>query len=135
MLAKLPAFRDESGRAGGYGCADPTRVLRQGQVDQGNCPPPEGVAEDGAQGAAFGGRRVKYEREVQPLPKLSRWKDHLYRLLAANEAKPGRERLTLIRLFGELRALGYAGGYDAVRRDANACARIMPLRRWMPMSR
>jgi hypothetical protein len=29
-----------------------------------------------------------------------------------------RERLTLIRVFEELRALGYEGGYDAVRRYA-----------------
>ena len=36
----------------------------------------------------------------------------------ANEAKAARERLTLIRLFEELRARGYAGGYDAVRRYA-----------------
>jgi hypothetical protein len=51
-------------------------------------------------------RAFAYEREVQPLPKLGRWKDHLDRLLVANEAKPGRERLTLIRLFEELRELG-----------------------------
>ena len=29
-----------------------------------------------------------------------------------------RERLTFIRVFEELRALGYEGGYDAVRRYA-----------------
>lgn len=57
---------------------------------------------------------------MQPLPKLGRWKDELDRLLATNEAKPGRERLTLIRLFEELRARGYTGGYDAVRRYARA---------------
>jgi hypothetical protein len=34
-----------------------------------------------------------YEREIQPLPKLGRWKAELDRLLAANEAKPARERL------------------------------------------
>jgi transposase len=67
-----------------------------------------------------GATAFAYEREVQPLPKIGRWKEHLDRLLAANEAKPGRERLTLIRLFEELRALGYAGGYDAVRRYARA---------------
>ena len=67
-----------------------------------------------------GATAFAYERGVQPLPKLGRWKDHLDRLLAANEAKPSRERLTLIRLFEELSALGYAGGYDAVRRYARA---------------
>ena len=67
-----------------------------------------------------GATAFAYEREVQPLPKIGRWKEHLDRLLAANEAKSGRERLTLIRLFEELRALGYAGGYDAVRRYARA---------------
>jgi len=53
---------------------------------------------------------------VQPLPKLGRWRDDLDRLLAANDARAARERLTLIRLFEELRGLGYGGGYDAVRR-------------------
>ncbi len=67
-----------------------------------------------------GATAFAYERAVQPLPKVGRWKDHLDRLLAANEAKAGRERLTLIRLFEELRALGYGGGYDAVRRYARA---------------
>jgi hypothetical protein len=31
-------------------------------------------------------------------------------MLLANETKAARERLTLIRIFEELRALGYAGG-------------------------
>ena len=65
-----------------------------------------------------GATEFTYQREVQPLPKLGRWKAELDRLLAANEAKPARERLTLIRVFEALRALGYAGGYDAVRRYA-----------------
>ena len=59
-----------------------------------------------------------YERQVQPRPKLGRWKEELDRLLAANAEAPARERLTLIRIFEELRALGYEGGYDAVRRYA-----------------
>src|SRR5229473_2106591 len=60
----------------------------------------------------------RYERETQPLPKIGPWSAELDRLLAANESKAARERLTLIRLFEELRAQGYAGGYDAVRRYA-----------------
>ena len=52
-----------------------------------------------------------------------RWREDLDRLLAANEAKPARERLTLIRVFEELRGLGYEGGYDAVRRYARSWQR------------
>jgi hypothetical protein len=39
-------------------------------------------------------------------------------LLLENEGKPARERLTLIRIFEELHALGYEGSYDAIRRYA-----------------
>ncbi len=65
-----------------------------------------------------GATEFRYEREVQPLPKIGRWSDELDQLLAANEGKPPRERLTLIRIFEELRSRGYEGGYDAVRRYA-----------------
>jgi transposase len=64
-----------------------------------------------------------YERASQPLPKIGPWRDGLDRLLAANAARPGRERLSLTRLFEELRGLGYDGGYDAVRRYAAAWKR------------
>jgi transposase len=65
----------------------------------------------------------EYEREVQPRPKLGRWSDDLDRLLTANTAKASRERLTLIRVFEELRGRGYEGGYDAVRRYARRWGR------------
>jgi transposase len=60
----------------------------------------------------------RYEREAQPLPKIGPWTDQLDELLLANEGRAARERLTLIRLFEELRGRGYGGGYDAVRRYA-----------------
>ena len=59
-----------------------------------------------------------YDREVQPRPKLGAWTDELDRLLSANAKAAARERLTLIRIYEELRPLGYEGGYDAVRRYA-----------------
>jgi transposase len=64
-----------------------------------------------------------YEREVQPRPRLGRWKADLDRMLTTNASNTTRERLTLIRLFEELRALGYEGGYDAVRRYARTWSR------------
>jgi transposase len=65
-----------------------------------------------------GATAFEYGRQVQPRPKLGPWRDDLDQILAANEAKPLRERLTLIRIFEELYGLGYDGGYDAVRRYA-----------------
>jgi len=65
-----------------------------------------------------GATSFEYEREVQPLPKLGAWRAALDRILSENEGKGQRERLTLIRVFEELRGLGYRGGYDAVRRYA-----------------
>jgi len=67
-----------------------------------------------------GATEFRYERESQPLPKIGPWRDQLEGLLAANEGKPAREQLTLIRIFEALRGLGYDGSYDAVRRYARA---------------
>ena len=64
-----------------------------------------------------------YEREVQPLPMIGPWREQLDRLLMANEGKANRERLTLIRLFEELREAGFRGSYDAVRRYAKSWSR------------
>lgn len=65
-----------------------------------------------------GETQFTYERERQPHPKIGPWKTQLDGILLANAGKPARERLTLVRVYEELHALGYAGGYDAVRRYA-----------------
>jgi transposase len=61
-----------------------------------------------------------YERERQPMPRIGPWQEKLDELLLGNANRPSRERLTLIRVYDELRAMGYAGGYDAVRRYARS---------------
>lgn len=65
-----------------------------------------------------GAIEFRYEREVQPLPKIGPWRDRLDEMLRANDGKSARERRTLIRLFETLCGLGYDGSYDAVRRYA-----------------
>jgi transposase len=65
-----------------------------------------------------GATEFRYERSEQPTPRIGPWKDRLDR-----SAKPSRERLTLIRLFEQLRGLGYEGGYDALRRYARIWGR------------
>jgi hypothetical protein len=52
------------------------------------------------------------------MPRIGPWRDPFDRLLLANEQRAARERLTLVRVFEELRGLGYEGGYDAVLRYA-----------------
>jgi hypothetical protein len=54
-------------------------------------------------GLRVGIEEFRYEREAQPFPKIGPWTDQLDALLLANEGKAARERLTLIRLFEELR--------------------------------
>jgi hypothetical protein len=65
----------------------------------------------------------RYERGRQPLPKIGPWRERLEPLLLANEQKAPRERLTLIRIFEDLRRLGYEGSYDAIRRYAKSWRR------------
>ena len=47
-----------------------------------------------------------YERERQPMPRIGPWQGQLEQFLSLNANKPPRERLTLIRIFEELRGLG-----------------------------
>ena len=75
-----------------------------------------------------GATEFHYERAEQPLPRIGPWRDALEGLLETNEGKSSRERLTLIRIFEELRGQGYEGGYDAVRRYARGWQRDRPAR-------
>jgi transposase len=65
-----------------------------------------------------GATEFRYERDVQPLPRIGPWRDQLDAMLRDNDGKAARERLTLIRIFEALRDLGFEGSYDAVRRYA-----------------
>lgn len=67
-----------------------------------------------------GATGIAYEQTEQPQPRIEPWREQLERLLVASTAQPRRERPTLVRVFEELRGLGYEGGYDAVRRIASA---------------
>jgi rhodanese-related sulfurtransferase len=69
-------------------------------------------------GDPVAGDRVSLWAQQAARPRIDPWRDQLDGLLLENEGKPARERLTLIRIFEELRALGYEGSYDAVRRYA-----------------
>ena len=64
-----------------------------------------------------------YERKIQPMPKLGPWVGELERRLEAGEKKRRRDRLSLRQIYEDLAALGYEGGYDAVRRYAEAWRR------------
>ena len=68
----------------------------------------------------------RYERRVQPLPKLGPWVEELERRLEANEGEKKRDRLSLLRIFEALSELGYRGGYGAVRRYAMGWRRRRP---------
>jgi hypothetical protein len=75
-----------------------------------------------------GATSFEYARAVQPRPKLGAWHGDLDRMLSDNEAGPTRERLTLIRVFEELRGLGYEGSTSSATclspRPAASCSSI-----------
>jgi transposase len=65
-----------------------------------------------------GATEFTYGRTTQPRPKIDPWRSVLDAMLAENARRPKRERLTLIRIYEDLRNRGYGGSYDAVRRYA-----------------
>lgn len=65
-----------------------------------------------------GATSFRYERRTQPRPKIGPLQSELEGMLSENAARPKRERMTLMRIFQDLRILGYEGSCDAVRRYA-----------------
>jgi transposase len=59
-----------------------------------------------------------YQRRDRPFPKLGAFRDQLDLMLAENEARPKRDRLTTMRVWDLLERQGFKGSYDAVRRYA-----------------
>src|SRR5512143_1399162 len=58
----------------------------------------------------------RYERHVQPYPRLAAFQKELERLVEENDRQPVRDRLDYRGIFKQLQAARYQGGYDAVRR-------------------
>jgi hypothetical protein len=56
----------------------------------------------------------KYERGVQPAPKLDEWVEVLTGSMEKEVKPPRRERRSTQRLFEELRGRGYDGAHDSV---------------------
>lgn len=54
-----------------------------------------------------------YKRDHQPMPRIGPWQQKLEEFLQGNSNKPPRERLTLIRIFEELRAVDQLEALDA----------------------
>jgi len=79
----------------------------------------------------------KYERGVQPSPKLGQWIGDLTGILEAEAKLPRRERRSTQRLFEELRGRGYEGAHDSVHRFARAWRQERaraPAKAYVPMS-
>jgi transposase len=79
----------------------------------------------------------KYERLVQPVPKLGEWIDVLTGILEAEVRLPRRERRSTQRLFEELRGQGYDGAHDSVHRFVKAWRderTRVPAHAFVPMS-
>ena len=79
----------------------------------------------------------KYERGVQPVPKLGKWVASLSEMLEKEAKLPRRERRSTQRLFEELRGRGHDGAHDSVHRFLKAWleerARV-PVQAFVPLS-
>ncbi len=79
----------------------------------------------------------RYERGVQPTPKLGEWVAVLGDILEKEAKLPRRERRSTQRLFEELRGRGYDGAHDSVHRFVKGWrderARV-PAHAFVPMS-
>jgi len=84
-----------------------------------------------------GETEFRYERAVQPAPRLGAFVEDLTAILEAEALLPRRERRSTQRLFEELRGRGYEGAHDSVHRFAKAWrqerARV-PAKAYVPMS-
>src|SRR5271166_1342888 len=79
----------------------------------------------------------KYERGVQPSPKLGDWVEALTEILEKEAKLPKRERRSTQRLFEELRGRGYDGAHDSVHRFVKAWRderTRVPVHAYVPMS-
>lgn len=105
----------------GFGddCKDTSAVAGPGEVEQGELKISRKVVRKVLRSEET---EFRYQRKHQPYPRMGAWRETLDRLLSANAAKPQRERLTLIRIFEELRGLGYDGSYSSGWRHAQSWA-------------
>ena len=55
-----------------------------------------------------GATEFTYDRTTQPRPRIDPWRSDLDEILAENARRPKRERLTLVRIYEELRNRGYS---------------------------
>jgi transposase len=79
----------------------------------------------------------RYERGVQPAPKLGEWVEALTEILEKEAKLPRRERRSTQRLFEELRGRGYDGAHDSVHRFAKAWRNErsrVPVQAFVPLS-
>lgn len=109
----------------GDDCKDTPAVAGAGKVDQGDRRELKISRKVVRKVLRSGETEFRYERKHQRYPRMGAWRDELDRLLSANAAKSQRERLTLIRIFEELRGLGYDGSYTKPTnyREGKFCSR------------